>query len=108
MLRRAADQSAPMKALRRLRYRPALLRLCRDARHVGLRDDVRVDDALRVELLACWTKPRGSRCGQGMTRDGGNRPSRQLTGRTPLLREIVAEHGWPSHQIVGEAVAHAA
>ena len=27
---------------------------------------------------------------------------------TARLREIVAEHGWPGHQLVGEAAAHAA
>jgi hypothetical protein len=70
-----------------------------------------VNDPLRVELL--------ERAGRDQAARESWKPAHDMQqweqivapvdrANTARLREIVAEHGWPGHQLVGEAGAHAA
>jgi hypothetical protein len=70
-----------------------------------------VNDALRVELL--------ERAGRDQAARESLRPAHDMQqweqivepvdrANTARLRQIVAEHGWPGHQLVGERAAHAA
>ncbi len=70
-----------------------------------------MNDAVRAELL--------ERAGRDQAAREWLRPGHDLQqweeivepvdrANTTRLREIVAEHGWPGHQLVGEAAAHAA
>lgn len=70
-----------------------------------------MNDALRAELL--------ERAGRDQAARESLQPRHDMQrwaetvepvdrANTARLREIMAEHGWPGHQLVGEAAAHAA
>jgi hypothetical protein len=77
----------------------------------GREEDVLVNDALRVELL--------ERAGRDQAARESLQPGHDMQQwaetvepvdrvNTARLREIIAEHGWPGRQLVGEVAAHAA
>jgi hypothetical protein len=75
------------------------------------REDVSVNDALRTELLARAGRDQGAR--QSLGRDFDMQQWDRIVepvdrANTARLREILAEHGWPGHQLVGVEAAHAA
>jgi hypothetical protein len=70
-----------------------------------------MNDALRVDLL--------ERAGRDQAVRASLRPGHDMQqweqivapvdrANTARLRQIVAEHGWPGHELVGQAAAHAA
>jgi len=70
-----------------------------------------VNDALRVELLERAGRDQAARESVKPAHD--MRQWEQIVepvdrANTTRLRQIMAEHGWPGHQLVGEAGAHAA
>jgi hypothetical protein len=70
-----------------------------------------VDDALRAELLECAGRDQAAR--ESLPPGHDLQQWNELVepvdrANTARLREIVAEHGWPGHQLAGEAGAHAA
>lgn len=78
---------------------------------LGGGEDVLVNEALRPELL--------ERAGRDQAARESLRPGRDMQqwtetvepvdrANTAQLREIMGEHGWPGHQLVGEATAHPA
>jgi Family of unknown function (DUF6624) len=72
---------------------------------------VRVNDALRVELLERADRDQAAR--ESLKPAYDLQQWEQIVepvdqANTARLRQIVAEHGWPGHQLVGEAAAHAA
>jgi hypothetical protein len=75
------------------------------------RDDVIVNDALRTELLARAGRDQAAR--ESLPREHDMGQWTQIVepvdrANTARLREIIAEHGWPGHQLVGVDAAHAA
>jgi hypothetical protein len=72
---------------------------------------VGVDDQLRAELLERAGRDQAAReslpPGHGM-REWAETVEPVDRANTARLREIVGEHGWPGHQLVGEEAAHAA
>jgi hypothetical protein len=76
-----------------------------------LGDDVGVNEALRAELLEHARRDQAAR--ESLLPGHDMRQWEQTVApvdraNTARLREIVAEHGWPGHHLVGEAAAHAA
>jgi hypothetical protein len=72
---------------------------------------VRVNDALRKELLERAGRDQAAR--ESLRRGHNMQQWNQIVepvdrANTARLKEIVAEHGWPGYQLVGEAAAHAA
>jgi hypothetical protein len=72
---------------------------------------VGVNDELRAELLERAGRDQAAR--ESLPPGHGMEQWEQLVepvdrANTARLREIVAEHGWPGHQLVGEEAAHAA
>jgi hypothetical protein len=72
---------------------------------------VGVNDELRAELLERADRDQAAR--GSLPRGHGMEQWEELVepvdrANTARLREIVAEHGWPGHQLVGEEAAHAA
>jgi hypothetical protein len=70
-----------------------------------------VNDALRKELLARAGRDQAAR--ELMRHEHDMQRWRQIVepvdrANTARLREIIAEHGWPGHQLVGVEAAHAA
>lgn len=70
-----------------------------------------VNDALRTELLERACRDQVAR--ESLPAGDDMRAWEEIVepvdrANTARLREIVAEHGWPGHQLVGEAAAHAA
>jgi Family of unknown function (DUF6624) len=70
-----------------------------------------VNDELRAELLARADRDQAARGSLPPEPDMGQwerlvEPVDRAN--TARLREIVAEHGWPGHRLVGEEAAHAA
>jgi hypothetical protein len=63
--------------------------------------------ALRDELLAMRRADQQERTGEGLP-PGTKLPPTQDYTRSVRLRQIVAEHGWPTHRLVGEDGAEAA
>lgn len=75
------------------------------------REDVSVNDALSAELLERAGRDQAAR--ESLQPGHDMQQWEQIVepvdrASTARLREIVAEHGWPGHQLVGEAAAHAA
>ena len=69
-----------------------------------------MNDALRTELLARAGRDQAAR--KSLPREGGGQWD-QVVGpvdraNTSRLQEIIAEQGWPGHQLVGMQAAHAA
>jgi hypothetical protein len=72
---------------------------------------VSVKDALGKELLACAGRDQAAR--ELMRHEHDMQQWRQIVepvdrASTARLKEIIAEHGWPGHQLVGVEAAHAA
>jgi Family of unknown function (DUF6624) len=72
---------------------------------------VTVDDVLAAELLERAARDQAAR--ESLPPGAGMQQREQLVepvdrANTARLREIVGEHGWPGHQLVGEMAAHAA
>jgi len=72
---------------------------------------VSVNDALRKELLERAGRDQAAR--QSLPPGHDVEQWRKIVepvdrANTARLKEIVAEHGWPGHRLVGEAAAHAA
>ena len=70
-----------------------------------------MDDELRAELLERAGRDQAAR--ESLPPEHGMREYEEIVepvdrANTARLREIVGEHGWPGHQLVGEAAAHAA
>jgi hypothetical protein len=69
-----------------------------------------VNDALRAELLERAGRDQAAR--ESLRRDGGGQWGQIVApvdqASTSRLQEIIAEHGWPGHQLVGMQAAHAA
>lgn len=70
-----------------------------------------MNDALRTELLERAGRDQAAR--ELLPRPCGMRQWSQIVApvdraNTARLQEIIAEHGWPGHQLVGVAGAHAA
>lgn len=70
-----------------------------------------MNDALRVELLERAGRDQAAR--ESLPPGHDTRQWEEIVepvdqANTARLREIVAEHGWPGRQLVGEAGAHAA
>jgi hypothetical protein len=70
-----------------------------------------VNDALRKELLERAGRDQAVR--ESLRRGHNMQQWSQIVepvdrANTARLKEIVAEHGWPGYQLVGEAAAHAA
>jgi hypothetical protein len=70
-----------------------------------------VDDELRAELLERAGRDQAAR--EAMPAEPGMQRWEQIVApvdraNTARMREIVGEHGWPGHQLVGEEGAHAA
>ena len=70
-----------------------------------------MNDALRAELLERAGRDQAAR--ESLPPGHDMQQWEEIVepvdqANTARLREIVAEHGWPGHQIVGEAGAHAA
>src|SRR5574341_1328814 len=74
---------------------------------------IRVDSALRSELIQMGTEDQAAREGFGpaLARNDTGYALGVLRGdsaRTRRLREIVTEHGWPTSQLVGKDGVNAA
>jgi hypothetical protein len=72
---------------------------------------VSVDDELRAELLERAGRDQAAR--ESLPAEHGMQQWEEIVApvdlaNTPRLREIVDQHGWPGHQLVGEDAAHAA
>lgn len=72
---------------------------------------VTVNDELRGELLERAARDQAAR--ESLTPGHGMQQWETIVGpvdraNTARMREIVGEFGWPGHQLVGEAAAHAA
>jgi hypothetical protein len=69
-----------------------------------------VNDALRTELLARAGRDQAAR--ESLGREHDMRQTQQTVepvdrANAARLREILAEHGWPGHHLVGVEAAHA-
>jgi hypothetical protein len=70
-----------------------------------------MNDALRTELLECAGRDQAARKSSGAghdMREWAATVEPVDRANVARLREIVAEYGWPGHELVGEAAAHAA
>ena len=70
-----------------------------------------MDDELRAELLERADRDQAAR--ESLPAEHGMREWEELVepvdrANTARMREIVGEHGWPGHQLVGGEAAHAA
>jgi hypothetical protein len=75
------------------------------------REDGGVNDALRTELLARAGRDQAAR--ESLPREHDMQQWTRIVeqvdrANTAWLREIIAEFGWPGHQLVGVEAAHAA
>ncbi|HEY3485640.1 MAG TPA: DUF6624 domain-containing protein, partial [Ilumatobacteraceae bacterium] len=59
------------------------------------------DESLHAELVAMFEADQQERTGEGLEPGTKLPPSRDYT-RAQRLKEIVAEHGWPTWSLVGE------
>lgn len=89
----------------------ACLAYSRRAARAAAREDVSVNDALRAELLERAGRDQAAR--ESLPPGHDMQQWEEIVepvdqANTARLREIVAGHGWPGHQLVGEAAAHAA
>jgi hypothetical protein len=72
---------------------------------------VSVDDELRAELLERAGRDQAAR--EAMPAEPGMQRWEEIVApvdraNTARMREIVGQHGWPGHRLVGEEAAHAA
>lgn len=66
------------------------------------------DDTLAAELVAMGEEDQAERTGHPDLPPGTRLPPPKDYSRTARLKEIVDEHGWPTHDLVGEDAASAA